>query len=467
MKNFRNTAIVAIILALFLAACQGGSQSQYDTVPAAKGSLSATVGATGTVRSNQSAQMAWQTTGTVDKVNVKIGDVVQKGAVLSTLQMTSLPQSVILAEADLLNAQQALQDLQNSGVSQAQAQQTLADAQKAVDDAKTKYDGTYYQRASDTYIQNIQAQLDLANAQVSRMRKNYHLFENLPNGDSRKATALAALTSAELNRDSLVAKLNYVSGAPDSTDAAQRKANLEVATANLASAQQRLARMQNGVDPNDLASAQAKVTAAQATLNLARITAPFNATVTDVQPLPGDQVSPGTVAFRLDDVSRLLVDVEVSEVDINAIAIDQAVDVSFDAILGKTYKGTVKEVSQVGTVVQGAVNFTVTVELNDADATVKPGMTAAITILVKQLDNVLLVPNRAVRVIDGQRVVYVLKNNVPTQVKIRLGSTSDVNSEVVGGDLKVGDLIILNPPAVFGGGPPSGSGAGGSSSGGG
>jgi len=56
---------------------------------------------------------------------------------------------------------------------------------------------------------------------------------------------------------------------------------------------------------------------------------------------------------------------------------------------------------------------------------------------------------------------------VPTQVKIRLGSTSDVNSEVVGGDLKVGDLIILNPPAVFGGGPPSGGGAGGSGSGGG
>ena len=146
--------------------------------------------------------------------------------------------------------------------------------------------------------------------------------------------------------------------------------------------------------------------------------------------------------------------------DINSISLKQPVDVSFDAILGKNYKGTVVEVSQVGTVTQGAVNFTVTVELTNADAAIKPGMTAAVTVLVKQLDNVLLVPNRAVRVVDGQRIVYVLKNNLPVQVKIRLGSTSDTDSEVVGGDLKEGDLIILNPPS-FGAAGPSSSGNGG------
>lgn len=454
MKKFRHITIITTILALLLAACQSNGQAQYETVSSAKGSLSATVGATGTVRSNQSAALAWQTTGTVDQIKVKVGDRVKAGATLATLQMTSLPQNVILAEADLLNAQQALEDLQNSGASQAQAEQAVAEAQKAFDDAKNKYDGIYFQRASDTYIDNTQAQVDLANNQVAQARKFYHLFENLPNGDSRKAQALAAMTSAELRRDNLVAQLNYVTGKPGATDAAQRKANYEVAKAQLADAQRRLARMKDGVDPLDLASAQGKVTAAQATLNLARIVAPFNGTVTDVQPLPGDQVSPGLTAFRLDDISHLLVDVEVSEIDINAIEIGQPVDVSFDAILGKAYKGTVTEVSQVGTVIQGAVNFTVTVQLTDADEAVKPGMTAAVTVLVKELKDVLLVPNRAVRVVDGQRVVYVLKDGAPSQVKIRLGSTSDSNSEVVGGDLKVGDQIILNPPATFS--PPPG-----------
>jgi HlyD family secretion protein len=78
-------------------------------------------------------------------------------------------------------------------------------------------------------------------------------------------------------------------------------------------------------------------------------------------------------------------------------------------------------------------------------------MTAAVNILVKEVKNVLVVPNRAVRVIDGQRVVYVLKNGIPEMVKIRLGATSDTVSEVINGDLKEGDLIVLNPPAMFGG----------------
>lgn len=462
MKSFRKIAMISLSFALLLAACQGNSQSQYDTVAAAKGSLSATVGATGTVRSNQSAQMAWQTTGTVDKVNVKTGDRVKNGDTLATLQMTSLPQNVILAEADLLNAQQTLHDLQNSGGAQAQAQQAVADAQKALQDAQKKVDSTGVPRASDSLINKTTGQIVLAQKGLARATDAYRAVQHLADDNSIKAQALINMTTAQLNLNTLIANYNWYTGTPTSVDLAQTLAALEVAKANLATAQARLDRQQNGVDPLDLASAQGKVTAAQATLNLARITAPFDATVTDVKPLSGDQVTPGQVAFRLDDIERLMVDVEVSEVDINSIALNQAVDVSFDAILGKSYKGTVVEVSQVGTVVQGAVNFTVTVELTNADAAVKPGMTAAITVLVKQLDTVLLVPNRAVRVVDGQRVVYILKNNLPVQVSIRLGSTSDSNSEVVGGDLKVGDLIILNPPAAFsgGGGPPSSGGSG-------
>jgi len=61
-----------------------------------------------------------------------------------------------------------------------------------------------------------------------------------------------------------------------------------------------------------------------------------------------------------------------------------------------------------------------------------------------------------VRVVDGQRVVYVLKNGIPEMVEIRLGSTSDAVSEVISGDLQEGDLIVLNPPSVFGSGGPMG-----------
>ncbi len=420
------------------------------------GDILATVGATGIVRPNQSAQLAWQTTGTVEKVNVKLGEKVKDGDILANLQKTSLPQNVILAEADLLSARQALEDLKTSTTAKAQAEQNLAKAQDAFDDAKEKYEGIDFPRASETYIENLQAQVDLANQQVSRARRFYAMFAKLPNGDSRKAQAIASLTSAELNRDSLVAKLNYVTGKPDASDAAQRKANFEVAQANLEDAKRKLERLVDGIDPVQLASAEARIVATQATLNTAHISAPFDGVITEIEPLPGDQVSPGRVAFRLDDLSRLLVDVDVSEIDINSIQLDQPVTVTFDAILGKTYNGKVVEVSRIGTAIQGAVNFTVTVELTDADEAVKPGMTAAVTILVEELNGVLLVPNRAVRVVDGQRVVYVLRNGAPEMVEIRLGSSSDAYSQVLEGDLAQGALIILNPPAVMGPGGPMG-----------
>ncbi|RIK51638.1 MAG: hypothetical protein DCC59_11390 [Chloroflexi bacterium] len=101
---------------------------------------------------------------------------------------------------------------------------------------------------------------------------------------------------------------------------------------------------------------------------------------------------------------------------------------------------------QAGDTVGGVVSFTATVELTDADEQVKPGMTAAVSIIVEEVADTLLVPNRAVRLVDGERVVYILKDNLPQPVKITLGSSSDTMSVLVGGDLKEGDLIILNPP---------------------
>lgn len=433
------------------------AQTEYQTVTAARGDLVAQVGATGTVRARQSAQLTWQTSGTVAKVNVKPGDVVKAGDELASLDMTSVSQNIILAKSDLLNAQRALEDLKTSNLARAQAEQAVVTAQKAYEDAKTRYEATNFRRASDSYIENTQAELDLARQRVALARRAYNLVKNLPDGDARKAQALANLTAAEMQVDRLVAQLNYATGRPDEQEVAQRKAAMEVALAQLEDARRKLERLQNGPDPLDVAVLEARITAAQATLNLARITAPFDGVITDAEPLPGDQVTPGRQAFRIDDLSHLLVDVQVSEIDINSVQVGQPVTMSFDAILGKTYNGVVVEVGRTGTVVQGAVNFTVTVELTDADEFVRPGMTAAVNILVREVKDVLVVPNRAVRVIDGQRVVYVLKNGAPEMVKIRLGAISDTVSEVVSGDLREGDLIVLNPPTTFSGpmgGPP-------------
>jgi len=365
-----------------------------------RGNLIASVGATGSVRAQRSATLIWQTNGLVDVINAKVGDRVSQGDVLASLDKRYLPQNIILAEADLINAQKALDDLMNSNTARAQAAIALDKAEK---DYKSAYD----------YRQSLNGKITITEVNivrgVPRVReyKGYADAETISDADEKLALALATLEDAQREND----------------------------------------RVKNGPNQEDVSAAQARVDAALSTLSTAIIIAPFDGTVTQASLVAGDQVSTGAVAFRLDDLSHLLVDVQVSEVDINTIDLDQEATLTFDAILGKEYRGKVVEVGQAGDNVQGVVNFTVTVELTDADELVKPGMTAAVNIVVKELDDVLLVPNRAVRSVDNDRVVYVLRDDQPVQVKVRLGQSSDTKSVVVGGELKEGDLVILNPPA--------------------
>ena len=430
-------------------------EDQYQTSQIERGKLTATIGATGTVRAKQTAVLFWQAAGAVDTVNVKVGDNVPSGFVMAFLSKSSLPQSIILAEADLVNAQLALDDLLNSDASLAQAEQNLALAKQAVEDAQKDVTKLDYRRASDDLLDQTQAEIDLANKQISLAEDTYKLVRNRPDGDSLKAQALLNLTNARLERDRKVATLNWNLGKPSELDAEKYRAALALAQAQLDDAQRQYDRLDSG-NVAEVTAAKARIDAAQATLNLARVISPFAGIVTETYPLPGDQVSAGTTAFRIDDLSSLLVDVEVSEVDINSIAIGQPVLLTFDAILGQEYQGQVIEVAQTGTVSAGVVNFKVTVELIDPDSQVKPGMTAAVNITVKELVDVLLVPNRAVRLSDGERVVYILENGQAVKKSIRLGPSSDTMSVLASGDVLEGDSVILNPPTEFfgpGGGP--------------
>ena len=87
------------------------------------------------------------------------------------------------------------------------------------------------------------------------------------------------------------------------------------------------------------------------------ITAPFTGTITDIANLINDQVSNGTDAFRIDDLSHLQVAVTIAEIDIPKIQVGMPAEMSFDALGSKTYSGKVIEVSPVGTSSQGVVNF--------------------------------------------------------------------------------------------------------------
>jgi HlyD family secretion protein len=381
-------------------------QSKYQTENISRGTFTASVGATGTVHSNQSAVLIWQTNGIVEDVKIKMDDEVKAKDVLATLSKTSLSQNIIMAEADLVSAQKSMEDLQGSQVASTEAQLAVLNAKDDYKDA----------------LQDREA--------LNHEIKYYE----------KKMTSLGPRLK-EKTRDATAKEIE------------EADAKLAVAEAKLMDAQRELERIAGGTDPRDIAAAQAMVAAAQATIDLARISAPFAGRITEVNAKAGDVVSAGVEAFRLDDMSHLLVDLDVSEVDINQVKIGQSAKITFDSISGKEYSGLVTSVARVGTITNGVVNFIVTIEIEDADEYVLPQMTAGVNIVTTEHADVLLIPNRAVRQLDGKRVVFILKDNVPTKVEITAGSSNGTYSELVAGDLLEGDAVILNPGPELTAGP--------------
>jgi HlyD family secretion protein len=485
-------AVGVLVFVNFQRSQAAASLSKYQTAKLERGELTALVGATGTVRANQSTRVNWQITGRISAINVAEGDQVKAGQRLASLATDSLPQTVISAQGDLVTAQRSLDDLKKSDTAQAQAQLALAQAEKALEDAKDKRTSKDYQRASQAQVDQLQAEYILAQQGVKDAQNLYEGVAARPDDDPARAMFLSQLANAEQKRDRALANLNYAKARPDANEVAQADGQLAVAQANLAKAQSDWDRLKNGPDPRDIAAAQARVDALQATLGMVDVEAPFDGTVTEVNSMIGDQVSPSTASFRIDDLSRLLADVQITEVDINQVKVGQTVALTFDAIPSKEYAGKVVEVGRVGatsTASQGTVNFTVTIELTDPDAQVKPGMTAAVNIVTSSIQDVLLIPNRAIRTVNGKRVVYLLPgaavaNTAGTpaagvsagtggvrvrlfgsgataglqMVEITVGASSDTYSQLTSGDLKEGDLVVLNPPAQSPFGPGSGGG---------
>jgi HlyD family secretion protein len=392
------------------------TEDEFQTEVAELGNLSSTVSATGTVRAYQSVKLSWETNGVVERVNTKLGDSVKVGDVLAILEKSSLPQNVIQAEADLISAQQALDDLLGS------AETESANAAIALRKAQEVYcDEVHYRELLDDEVKY-----------------------DVVTGFGRIQTPMGWMK---------VPKIKHIKYYPSEEQKAEADQDVALRKAELEDAQRNYERVKDGPNEGDVAAAEARIVAAQAVLDQAYITTPFDGVITDINVQPGDRVEAGELAFRVDNLSDLLIDMEVSEVDINSVSIGQEVMVNFDAIQEKDFRGVVVEIAGTSTKSNGSANFRVTVQLSDADEKVKPGMTAEAVIQVREVKDALLVPNRAIRMVNGQRIIYVLKQDQTLDaVEIKLGLKSDVYSEVLGGDdLQAGDLIVLDPPVVMDG----------------
>ena len=225
------------------------------------------------------------------------------------------------------------------------------------------------------------------------------------------------------------------------------------------------ARAQLGVDEADIALHEAQLATAQVNLDYTNIVSPVEGTVVSRNVTMGQTVAASfqtpTLFLIATDLTKMQVDTNVSESDIGGITDGDKSIFTVDAFPKRTFEGAVVQVRQSPQTVQNVVTYDVVVSVANTDLALKPGMTAANRIITDQRTDVLRVPSQALRyapVTAGatrrsgtagrtrpaeQGRVWVLRDGKAVRVAVTTGLDDDTYTEIVKGELKADDQVII------------------------
>lgn len=382
--------VAAIGVIGWFAASLGTSSSaiRYVTEPAARGSLIVTVTATGSVQPTTKVDISSELSGTVRKVNVDYNDSVTAGQVLAVLDTDKLK-----ASAD------------NSRAKRASAQAKVTEAQATVTEKEREY--SRKQALAEKHIASVQ-DLDAAQAALER--------------------AKAALASA--------------------------RADVGIAEADLALNETNLAK--------------------------ATIVSPITGIVLKRNVDPGSTVATTLQASTLftiaEDLKKMELQVDIDEADVGKVKSSQKAIFSVDAYPDRTFPAVIRDVRFASETVSGVVTYKGVLTIDNAELLLRPGMTATAEIRTTEIADALLVANSALRysppvsTSDEQgsllsrlmpgpprmrpvsareqsgpnRTLWVLRDGTPQGVKVVVGSSDGKHTEVLDGDLKPGDAVIVD-----------------------
>ncbi len=383
--------------------------------------------------------------------------------------------AVAQAQAALQKAQTDLYNLQHPDPTQVRnAEIELERSRNALNQVYINRDLTCGQKGKNSAeCKAAHANAAASEASVKTAQSN---LDNLKAGGKPQeiADAQAALQSAQAQLASAQQKLAEMQAGPKPEDLAQAQAALEQAKLQLAlksnpytsqdiaqqqaavvQAQQQLALKSEPYTARDLQTAQAAVDQAQASVSQAEmnlensvLTAPFDGMVSTVGYSVGAMSSSGgTVGapgITLIDTKNLRLDVNVDEVDVTKLAIGQQATVTFDALSGAQLSGQVTAISPAAQVNQGVVTYLASIVLAPGQSGYKVGMSGTASITVAQKNNVLVVPNRALRTVGRNRAVDVLDPATgKTETRnVRVGMANDQFTEIIEG-LGEGEVVVI------------------------
>jgi HlyD family secretion protein len=214
------------------------------------------------------------------------------------------------------------------------------------------------------------------------------------------------------------------------------------------------AQAQVDLDGAVILQRDAALAASQVNLDYTDIVSPVDGTVVSRNVTMGQTVAASfqtpTLFLIATDLTKMQVDTNVSESDIGGVKNANEASFAVDAFPKRTFEGAVNQVRQSPQTVQNVVTYDVVVGVDNSDLALKPGMTAATRIVTEQRTDVVRVPSQGLRyspggttMPQGQAQVWALRDGQPVGVPVTAGLDDDSFTEIVKGELRPDDRIIV------------------------
>lgn len=317
---------------------------------------------------------------------------------------------------------------------------------------------------------NVQAGQSVNEGDVLMTIKNDELDRNV--AEAQRAVAAAQEDLANAQKAAAVAQATPTTD----VDGASAAADVSAASADtnaVSAAQRSLASAQANLDQANAKAASRTVTAPSSG-SIVELNAKVGATVTGGMIMGESDTSGGKQCMQIADLSKMKVTVQVGEKDIAKIAVGQSANVTYPAFPDIVSQGTVTAIASVANSDStngggGSVTFNVDILIEAPDARLKPGMTAEVSVVTEQLDEVVMVPTMALMTEDGEhyyvnvatddegkqthrvKVAVVTQNDNEavvgkTQVK-RDDQGNEINPNVPVTKLRDGDTLVMDTGA--------------------
>ncbi len=482
-----------ILFLIILAIIFVKKPKEYLYESAQIGDVEETILATGQVVSDTDLSLSFSVGGIVSSVPVSVGDNVFKGQIIASLQNKSELANLTQAEASLDRAKALYQQLLDGATNEAieVARVALRNAEIDFTQSKIQQDrlvsnakrimlssgleaipattssetaptitGTYVGDLGGQYIIRMYSSGSGNRFSISGPESADGLVDTsrpVPIGTSglfiqfseNNSVNTKWLVDVPNTRSSVYAtNLSLYEASQETRDIMllSKQAVIDTAQANLNNLISEATTAEILLAESDILSAQGRVNEALALVEDSRIRAPKSGTITRIDINQGELVQAYVSAVVLQNVEQLLLEANINEANINKVKPGMKVEVTFDALsFEQVFEAEITSIDISSTLVSGVVNYRVKATLVEDLPSLRPGMTANMTLVVEEKTGVLTIPGRVVIEKDGKTYVLKRKDKEVEEVPIIVGFRGDGSVFEVTEGLAVGDEVVLNP----------------------